>query len=427
MRYAGGRIAVTAASGLVVLQLVGACAAPEGARPDGDVPAFVAATGTAGPAAAPAAAGDFVDTEWGPLSPADRVLLMKVRLAGLWEIPVGREARTKAARPRTRTNLGEMARQHVLLDADVRAVARKLRVTLPDTPTDEQLGWIAEISGKSGTAYDRTAVKRLRQAHGTVFPVIAQVRATTRNTLVRDFAELAARFVNAHMDLLEATGFADSAAIPAPPDAGPPPEVVPPGEPAPVAPPATKLLDQSPRDTGPLSPADIDLLVKVRQAGLWEIPVGREAAARAVGEKTRKNLGEIARQHELLDADVRAVAARLRVPLPDEPTDEQQGWIMEIFLKTGEEFDQTAVTRLRVAHGKVFPVIAQVRATTRNSAIRDFADLAARFVRTHMSLLEGTGLVGETSLPSAPEVTTAPEPVPDDRPAPSAPPATSLL
>ncbi|MFB9894398.1 hypothetical protein ACFFOQ_31705, partial [Planobispora takensis] len=65
---------------------------------------------------------------------------------------------------------------------------------------------------------------------------------------------------------------------------------------------------------GPLSAADRDLLVKVRLAGLWEIPVGRQAAERAARSKTRQNLGEIARMHVDLDADVRRVAAKLRVP-----------------------------------------------------------------------------------------------------------------
>jgi predicted outer membrane protein len=417
-------VALTVVGGLAALHLGGACAAPADIGPLEEAPpAAAVATGSA----RFQAGEDLVETRWGPLSSADRVLLVKVRQAGLWEIPVGREAKVRAARAKTRSNLGELARQHEQLDADVRSVATRLRVVLPDEPTEEQQGWIAEISAETGTAYDRTAVKRLRQAHGGVFPVIAQVRATTRNTLIRDFAERAARFVNDHMDMLEATGLVDASAVPPAPDVGAPPDVVPSGEPAPSAPPATRLLDDEPADDGPLSAADLDLLAKVRQAGLWEIPVGREAAARAVGAATRKNLGEIARQHELLDADVRSVAARLRVPLPDLPTEEQQGWIMEIFVKTGEDFDRTAVTRMRVAHGKVFPVIAQVRATTQNAVIRDFADLAAQFVRTHMALLEGTGLVGPTALPTAPEVTSAPEPVPDGEPAPSAPPATSLF
>ncbi|GAA3828398.1 hypothetical protein GCM10022226_56530 [Sphaerisporangium flaviroseum] len=178
---------------------------------------------------------------------------------------------------------------------------------------------------------------------------------------------------------------------------------------------------------GPLSPADRDLLAKVRLAGLWEIPTGRQAARRAFRAATRKNLGEIARQHTLLDAEVREVAAELRVPLPDKPNADQQGWMDEISAKKGLAYDRLAVMRLRLAHGKIFPAIGAVRASTRNTLIRGFAESAAKFVNTHMGLLEGTGLAGDMALPPAPTVTAAPTMVPSGEPAPSAPPATSLL
>ncbi|WP_214409007.1 DUF4142 domain-containing protein [Sphaerisporangium fuscum] len=178
---------------------------------------------------------------------------------------------------------------------------------------------------------------------------------------------------------------------------------------------------------GPLSPADRDLLAKVRMAGLWEIPTGRQAAQRASLPVTRRNLGEIARQHTLLDAEVRQVAAKLRVPLPDEPNDDQKAWMAEISAKKGMDYDRTAVMRLRMAHGKIFPAIGAVRASTRNTVIRAFAEDCAKFVNTHMTLLEGTGLAGDMAMPPAPTVSAAPDAVPSGEPVPSAPPATSLL
>jgi predicted outer membrane protein len=374
----------------------------------------------------PQPGGDaLVKAKGGPLSAADRELLVKVRQAGLWEIPVGREAAKRAALPATRRHLGMLGGQHVALDNDVRAVAARLRVPLPDKASEEQQGFVKEIFGKSGKAFDRTAVKRLRIAHGNVFPLIHRVRATTQNRHIRDFAERAAKFVNGHMDMLEATGLVNAAALPPPPESGGAPDVVPAGRRFTPAPPAGTLIDVSETEFGPLNAADRDLLVKVRQAGLWEIPVGREAERRAARAATRKNLGEIARQHVELDADVISVAARLGVPLPNEPTDEQKGFVTEIFGKSGKEFDVVAVKRLRIAHGKVFPFIAQVRATTRNTLIREFAQRASVFVNTHMTLLEDTGLAGAHALPPPPEVSGAP-PVSSGGPAPSAPPATSL-
>lgn len=194
---------------------------------------------------------DVVQTEWGPLTAADRDLLVKVRLAGLWEIPTGRQAVRRAARPATRRNLGEIAQQHVELDALVRRTASRLNVPLPNEPTGEQQNWMAEISAKSGSDYDRTAVLRLRQAHGSVYPLIAAVRGSTRNTLVRDFAQRSERFVAGHMALLESTGLVDEQALPAPPTVDGAPTPLPPGELAPSAPPATAVPSPSATPAGP--------------------------------------------------------------------------------------------------------------------------------------------------------------------------------
>ncbi|MFC6083718.1 DUF4142 domain-containing protein [Sphaerisporangium aureirubrum] len=216
-----------------------------------------------------------------------------------------------------------------------------------------------------------------------------------------------------------------------PGDVAPPQDGAPPADGAAPADPTASQDAAAPATIstpwGPLSPADRDLVVKVRLAGLWEIPTGRQAARRGFRAVTRKNLGEIARQHELLDAEVREVAARLRVPLPDEPNEDQKGWMAEISAKKGLAYDETAVMRLRMAHGKIFPAIGAVRASTRNTLIRGFAESAAKFVNTHMGLLEGTGLAGDHALPPAPTVSAVPSTVPSGEPVPSAPPATSLL
>lgn len=153
---------------------------------------------------------------------------------------------------------------------------------------------------------------------------------------------------------------------------------------------------------GPLGPADRDLLVKVRQAGLWEQPTGQQAQQQAISERVREVGGLISAEHADLDAQVRDVAARLGVPLPNQPNEQQQAWMAEIAGQTGSDFDRTFVQRLRAAHGKVLPVVAQARATTRNDLVRSFATTAAEFVTRHHEYLESTGLVDFAALDEPP-------------------------
>ncbi len=60
---------------------------------------------------------------------------------------------------------------------------------------------MTEISAATGADYDRIFVQRLREAHGIVLPIIAEVRVSTRNDLVREFADTSDAFVQRHIEL----------------------------------------------------------------------------------------------------------------------------------------------------------------------------------------------------------------------------------
>ncbi len=165
----------------------------------------------------------------------------------------------------------------------------------------------------------------------------------------------------------------------------------------------------------PLTAADRDLLIKVRLAGLWEMPAGRMAAEKGASARVREVGEMIMSQHKQLDDLVVQAAAEVGVALPDEPERNQKSWLEEMDNASGTQFDYIFVDRLRDAHGKVLPVIASVRVGTRNAVVRRFSEAANDFVFTHIKLLESTGLVDYTSLPVPPApVTTGNEPKPTD-------------
>ncbi|GIM93253.1 DUF4142 domain-containing protein [Paractinoplanes toevensis] len=153
---------------------------------------------------------------------------------------------------------------------------------------------------------------------------------------------------------------------------------------------------------GRLSAADQDLVVKVRLAGLWEIPAGEMAQQKSRDPRIQKIGREIAAQHEVLDAFDRAAAKKLGIVVPNKPNSDQQGWLAEMRDADGAEFDEIYIARLRAAHGKIFPAIGTVRATTRNDTVRKLAQQANQFVVTHMTLLESSGIVDFAALPTAP-------------------------
>lgn len=159
-----------------------------------------------------------MSTQWGPLGPGDRDMVIRIRLAGLWEHPVGQQMVTRATTPRVREIGGLISTEHLELDRITTDAATTLGVDLPNQPTSQQSGWMAQISAQSGSNYDTTAVNLLRQAHGTVLPLLASVRANTRNSVVRDLADQATQYVRRHIGYLESTGLVDFDALPIPPE-----------------------------------------------------------------------------------------------------------------------------------------------------------------------------------------------------------------
>ncbi|MEU9556062.1 DUF4142 domain-containing protein [Streptomyces fumanus] len=169
---------------------------------------------------------------------------------------------------------------------------------------------------------------------------------------------------------------------------------------------------------GPLTEADRDFVVKVRAAGLWEYPLGELAMRRGTTEAMREAGAHLVVGHAGLDAACRRIAPRLGITLPNRPSPQQQGFVRTVSAASGEEFDATAVTIMRVTHGQIFPVVAGIRATTRNTLVRELADLANDTVLDHMTVLEKTGLVGFEEVGFR---QTAPAKLPGDRTTPPPP------
>ncbi len=243
MRSRRGRLVLAAACGAVALTTA-ACSLPAGVRSadtarvadaaslpveeipeDQLAPAATSLTQpdpSAAPAAPAATAGGKDDnstwpTKWGPLSPLDRDLIKKVRLATLWEMTMAQEAIQRASSAKVRTISKEIAAQHHVLDKGALDLAKKFDIRLPVKPTEDQARWMADITSRTGRDYDVTYVKWLRLAHGGIFPAIGSVRGTTQNTLVRKYAEECNAAVLNHQRLLESTGLAGPDAFPTPP------------------------------------------------------------------------------------------------------------------------------------------------------------------------------------------------------------------
>jgi putative membrane protein len=168
----------------------------------------------------PPEAGPVEQTPLGPITALDKELLVKVRLAGLWEMPMGEETKTRAASTRVKEVGVQLASDHMFLDERVVRLASQMGVELPDEANADQQSWMAEMRSLTGTAFDDSFANRLRAAHGSIFPVIGTVRANTRNEAIRQFAQVCNQIVMKHMTLLESTNMVTDRGLSKPVAAG---------------------------------------------------------------------------------------------------------------------------------------------------------------------------------------------------------------
>ncbi|WP_314246727.1 DUF4142 domain-containing protein [Streptomyces kutzneri] len=171
------------------------------------------AAAAAGPAGGDDDGGGTLSTAYGPLTAADRDFIRKVRLAGLWELPAGRQAQQRGSRPAIKTAGQHLIDGHTELDRQVIQVGQALGVDLPNQPSAQQQDWLGQMNRARGEEYERLFVQLLRRAHGKVFALLAGIRSTTKNSMVRALATSANATVLDHITVLEDTGLVDFDAL----------------------------------------------------------------------------------------------------------------------------------------------------------------------------------------------------------------------
>ncbi|WP_328664264.1 DUF4142 domain-containing protein [Streptomyces sp. NBC_00328] len=155
----------------------------------------------------------IANTQWGPLTEGDRDFVVKVRAAGLWEYPLGEIALKKGSTAAMREAGKHLIVGHARLDDLDRKVAVQLNITLPNQASPQQQQFVATSAALTGKQFDSTTANILRVTHGSIFSVIAKVRANTNNSLVRELADLANDTVLDHITMMEKTGTIDFAQV----------------------------------------------------------------------------------------------------------------------------------------------------------------------------------------------------------------------
>lgn len=145
---------------------------------------------------------------------------------------------------------------------------------------------------------------------------------------------------------------------------------------------------------GPVTGMDEDMVKKVQTANFWEGEMGALAAERSTNPKVQKAGRVMEEDHNgSLRKGTMEIALKLKIPLPTEATEAQRKIMEKLDGTEGREFDLLFVNSLRNAHGVIYPALANMYTSTKNTQVRSFTGVGLAVVFKHIGLLNATGLV----------------------------------
>ena len=137
-----------------------------------------------------------------PVTQQDKDFLVAAHQSNLAEIAAGNTAQAKGASATVRDLGARMVSDHTKLDASLTPVAGQLGVTLPGAPNAEQQNQLAQVSAKSGQAFDAAWLAAMIAGHRQTLAGIQAELASGSSEQVKQLAQTAQPVVQDHLNML---------------------------------------------------------------------------------------------------------------------------------------------------------------------------------------------------------------------------------
>jgi putative membrane protein len=136
------------------------------------------------------------------VSDQDRSFLISAHQVNLAEIAAGRLGQERGQASVVRSIGALLVKDHTQLDTELRAKARKLRVSLPAQPTPEQRAEYARLAAMSGAEFDRAWVEAMIQGHRAALAACAQQLRSGSAPEAKQVAASATPVIRGHLERL---------------------------------------------------------------------------------------------------------------------------------------------------------------------------------------------------------------------------------
>ena len=190
---------------------------------------------------------------------------------------------------------------------------------------------------------------------------------------------------------------------------------------------ALLLAALGPLQAQDLPEADARFLQAAAGLGMFEIEAARLAQQRADSRAVKSYAAQMLEQHRAIDKELRTLAQRKQVTLPDQPSEPDRSTLEQLRNRSGADFDVVYAKRAAVdAHVMANRLYETAARESEDPQVRDFATRVLPVVTQHLAmsreLQQGRPANGDKIQPPVKGEAPAVSPASRDAPASIAPP-----
>ena len=134
------------------------------------------------------------------------------------------------------------------------------------------------------------------------------------------------------------------------------------------------------------SATDTAFITKAAEGGMAEVELGKLAEKNGQREEVKRFGSQMVRDHGKANENLKSIAAKMNVPIPDKMSAKHQGAIDNLSKASGAAFDTGYVARMVVEHEKTLLLFEGAQSQVSNEDLKKFIAETLPVVRSHLEM-----------------------------------------
>ncbi len=132
---------------------------------------------------------------------ADTAFMMKAADGGMTEVELGKVAEKNGQKDNVKSFGGQMVKDHGKANDDLKSIAGKMNVTLPEKVSAKHQAKIDKMSKMSGDAFDSAYVKGMVEDHEKTVADFEKASGTVKNPDLKKFIDDTLPVIKGHLQM----------------------------------------------------------------------------------------------------------------------------------------------------------------------------------------------------------------------------------